>query len=159
MKTTRLIALICLTCLGCSKQKDTTPIPTVDLVGTWELVTFTVDPTPINGTSDYLAYLRQIFGYNCSQIEFYYNFKSDNTFTETATSTCQSSGTTTDTVLEGTWAVTQTTLSLTVDDGTGTNQTNTYKLDAHPATAGKYAYINLTFTNSGTTYFISLNKQ
>ncbi|AKD55475.1 hypothetical protein SD10_11730 [Spirosoma radiotolerans] len=131
----------------------------MDLVGTWELVTFTVDPTPINGTSDYLAYLRQIFGYNCSQIEFYYNFKSDNTFTETATSTCQSSGTTTDTVLEGTWAVTQTTLSLTVDDGTGTNQTNTYKLDAHPATAGKYAYINLTFTNSGTTYFISLNKQ
>ena len=161
MKTYRLIALIWLTFIGCAKQKDTTPTPTVDVVGTWELATFTVNPAPVNGTSDYLAYLRQIFGYNCSKINFYYNFKSDHTFTETVQSTCQSSGNTTDTVLDGTWAMTQTNLSLSADDGsgTGTKETHSYQLDLSPAASGTNAVMSLTFTSSGTTYFIKLIKQ
>ena len=157
MKTYLLIALICLSFLGCAKKDSATPAPTVDLVGSWELVSFVVNPALADGTTDYLAYLRQLFGYNCSEINFFYNFKSDKTFTETIQSVCQSSGNTTDTVLDGTWTMDTSSLSITADDGSGTQQTQSYKPDLHPATAGKYASMTLTFTSGGFTVYIGAN--
>ncbi|GAB3885763.1 lipocalin family protein [Spirosoma agri] len=156
MKTNLIITLFLVVLLGCSKE-DNTPVPAVDLVGKWELVKFTVDPSPVNGTNDYLAYLRQLFSYNCTEINFYYNFSADKAFSESTESKCQS-GTTNDTLLDGKWESTPTELSITLDDGTGVQQTQTYKIDLHPAQPGKYAYMDLTMSNNGTNYSLSLNK-
>lgn len=144
--------LLALFSTGCSK-KDEAPVPVVDLIGKWELVTFTVDPSPINGTKDYLAYLRTIFGYNCSEINFYYTFSKDNSVSETSESKCIS-GNSTDELFTAKWASTATQLTLTADDGTQ----QVYDMELHPATTGKYAYMNLTWKNNGTNYFMSLNK-
>jgi hypothetical protein len=144
--------LLLLLSIGCTKKEET-PVPTVELVGKWELVTFTADPSPIQGTNDYLAYLRQIFGTNCSEINFFYNFNNDNRFSETTESKCLS-GNSTDELLTAKWTSTATQLTLTADDSTQ----QVYTMELHPATTGKYAYMNLTLKSGGTTYFLSLNK-
>ncbi|UFH57778.1 hypothetical protein [Spirosoma sp. KNUC1025] len=147
------IFLLTLLWTGCSKKKDSTPTPTVDVTGKWEMVAFVVDPPLADGTRDYLAYLRQIFSYNCSDITFYYNFNRDHTFSETDESNCLS-GNTTDELVTGTWAVTGTKLSLTSDAGTSQDIT----MDYHPGGTGKYTQLILTWTNAGQNFKVTLNK-
>ena len=147
------IILFTLLLTGCSKKKDSTPTPAVDVTGKWEMVAFVVDPPLADGTRDYLAYLRAIFAYNCSDITFYYSFNSDHTFSEPYESKC-TSGNTTDTLVTGKWAVTGTKLTLTSDAGTAQD----INMDYHPGGTGKDTQLILTWTNAGQNFTVTLNK-
>ncbi|GAB4044934.1 lipocalin-like domain-containing protein [Spirosoma jeollabukense] len=151
-KSFACILLVTLLLTGCSK-KDSTPTPTVDVTGKWEMVAFVVDPPLADGTRDYLAYLRQLFSYNCSDITFYYTFNNDQTFSETDESKCMS-GNTTDELVTGKWAVSGTKLTLTSDDGT----TQAINMDYQPGGTGQYTQLILTWTNAGQNFTVTLNK-
>lgn len=141
--------------VGCPKKESKTdPTPQGQLVGRWEMVSFIVSPG-INGRTDLLAYLRQLYYFNCTDINYYYEFKSDDTFRAWSEAKCMS-GTQTDEEAEFTkWKVSGNKLILSAPDGTQQEYSYTFK----QGTAGKTdTQMTLQWQLSGSSYTATFNK-
>lgn len=150
-----MLLLIVVMLTGCpNKESKNDPTPQGQLVGSWEMVSFIVSPG-INGRTDLLAYLRQLYYFNCTDINYYNEFKSDGTFRAWSEATCQSRKQTDEETDITKWAVQGNKLILTAQDGTKQERNYTFK----QGSAGKTdTQIILQWEISGSNYTATLNK-
>ena len=151
-----LLLLMVVVLMGCPKKESSTdPTPQAQIVGKWEMVSFIVSPALPNGVSDLLAFQRQTMQFNCSELNFFMEFKSDGSLRSWSESTCMS-GKVVDEEKELTgWSVNGNKLFLSSSDGTRQEWTYIYK----QGTPGKKDTQMVVKTeNSGSTYTITYNK-
>ncbi|WP_128543365.1 lipocalin-like domain-containing protein [Larkinella soli] len=140
---------------GCPKKenKSDAPTPQGQLVGRWEMVSYIVSP-PENGIADLLAYLRQLYMFNCSDINFYYELYENRTFKTWTEMNCNGRKTVDIEEEFNTWSVNGNKLTVS---GAGGKQEFTYTYK--PGVAGKKdTQMTLETVIDGHTYTSTFNK-